>query len=262
MNSLLAVSNLSIFLLWTVSQFILIPYVVHLLLLVTCILYSACHYSLILREEQALARGEVDPTKTKEEQSVPPPASETLRAEDAMQFPIVGSCSLFGLYCAFKFFDKETVNLILSVYFALMGCGAVTATASPVISTLGGPFTSVKVKKEILIKHPLPAFIGGDSPWDLSLDLTLADIVSFLGSAAFSVLYFQKKHWVMNNVMGICFCLKGIERFSLGTYKIGAILLVGLFFYDIFWVRVKCWRTNISRVPCCECKYILQFYSP
>jgi minor histocompatibility antigen H13 len=40
----------------------------------------------------------------------------------------------------------------------------------------------------------------------------------------------------MNNVLGICFCLKGIERFSLGTYKIGAILLVGLFFYDIFWV--------------------------
>ena len=36
--------------------------------------------------------------------------------------------------------------------------------------------------------------------------------------------------------MGICFCLQGIERFSLGTYKIGAILLVGLFFYDIFWV--------------------------
>ena len=149
---------------------------------------------------------------------------------------MVGSASLFGLYCAFKFFDKDTVNLILSAYFALMGCGAVTATFSPIIATLGGPFTSVKVAKEIKIKHPLPAFIGGESPWDLSFDFTLADIVAFLGSAAFSVLYFQKKHWVMNNVMGICFCLKGIEKFSLGTYKIGAILLVGLFFYDIFWV--------------------------
>merc|ERR1712032_636976 len=42
--------------------------------------------------------------------------------------------------------------------------------------------------------------------------------------------------WTLNNVLGICFCLKGIEQFSLGTYKIGAILLVGLFFYDIFWV--------------------------
>ena len=48
--------------------------------------------------------------------------------------------------------------------------------------------------------------------------------------------YFQKKYWPLNNVIGICFCLQGVERFSLGTYKIGAILLVGLFFYDIFWV--------------------------
>lgn len=52
----------------------------------------------------------------------------------------------------------------------------------------------------------------------------------------FSAVYFQTKHWALNNVLGICFCLQGIERFSLGTYKIGAILLVGLFFYDIFWV--------------------------
>lgn len=236
MNVLLAISNVSIFLLWAASQYILIPYVAHLLLLVGFILYSACHYSLILRAEQAQSRGEIDPTKTKEEQAIPPPVSETLRAEDAMQFPLVGSCSLFGLYCAFKFFDKDTVNLILSGYFALMGCGAVTATASPVLSLVGGPLTSIKFEKEIKINHKLPAFIGGDSPWDLSFSFTLADIISFLGSAAFCVLYLQKKHWVMNNVLGICFCLKGIERFSLGTYKVGAILLIGLFFYDIFWV--------------------------
>jgi hypothetical protein len=29
---------------------------------------------------------------------------------------------------------------------------------------------------------------------------------------------------------------QGIERISLGRYKVGAILLTGLFFYDIFWV--------------------------
>jgi minor histocompatibility antigen H13 len=238
MNTLLSISNASIFLLWAASQYILIPYVVHLLLLVTCILYTACHYSLFLREEQALCRGEVDPTLTKEEQEQgrPVPVSETLRTEDAMQFPLIGSASLFSLYCAFKYFDKDTVNLILSAYFALMGCGAVTATVSPILSVLGGPLTSIQLKKQIKINHKLPEMIGGESPWDLSFDLTLADIIAFIGSAVFSWFYFQKKHWVMNNVLGICFCLKGIEKFSLGTYKIGAILLVGLFFYDIFWV--------------------------
>ena len=235
-NSLLLLSNTTIFLLWAGSQYILIPYVVNLLILVSCILYSACHYSLMLREEQALARGEVDPTKPKEDENVPPPTSETLTSSDAMQFPIVGSLSLFSLYCAFKYFDKDTVNLILSAYFSLIGCGAVTATAAPVVSSLLPGLCKIKLSKEIKINHKLPAFIGGDSPWDLSFSIDLAEIISFIGSVVFSVFYFQKKHWVMNNVLGICFCLKGIERFSLGTYKIGAILLIGLFFYDIFWV--------------------------
>jgi minor histocompatibility antigen H13 len=236
-NKLLLASNATIFLLWAASPYILIPYVVNLLMLVTCILYSACHFSLLLREEQALARGEKDPTKTKEEQdSTPLPLSETLTSEDAMQFPIVGSCSLFGLYCCFKFFDKDTVNLILSGYFSLMGCGAVTSTVSPVISSIVPGLADIKFKKEIKIPHFLPEMIGGESPWEISLDFTMADIVAFIGSAIFSVYYFMKKNWVMNNVLGICFCLKGIEKFSLGTYKIGAILLVGLFFYDIFWV--------------------------
>ncbi len=190
----------------------------------------------MLREEQALARGEIDPTKSKDEQTEPPPPSETLTTSDAMQFPIVGSMSLFSLYCAFKFFDKETVNLILSAYFSLIGCGAVTATGSPVLSSVLPGLEKIKFKKEIKIPHKLPSFIFGDSPWDLSIDITLADIIAFIGSAIFSGFYFKKKHWVMNNVLGICFCLKGIERFSLGTYKIGAILLIGLFFYDIFWV--------------------------
>jgi len=159
---------------------------------------------------------------------------ETLRTEDAMQFPILGSCSLFGLYLAFKFFDREIVNLIISFYFSMVGCAAVTMTAAPFFEMVLP--TKKRFKKEILISHPLPNFLGGESPWDLSVDASVAEIVSFLGSAVFSVFYFKTKHWAMNNVLGISFCVQGIAKFSLGTYKTGAILLIGLFFYDIFWV--------------------------
>jgi hypothetical protein len=34
----------------------------------------------------------------------------------------------------------------------------------------------------------------------------------------------------------MCFSIQGIERFSIGSMKVASILLVGLFFYDIFWV--------------------------
>ena len=233
-NPLLSLSNVCLFALWIGPKYIEIPYVINLLALVTAILYSSCHASLQLRSDQALARGETDPSLPKDQQQKV--ATETLAQEDAKMFPIMGSLSLFSLYCAFRFFDKETVNMILSAYFGLIGCGALTVTLSPLVGTAVSPLTDISFAKELLIPHSLPNFIGGDSPWDLSYDFTVADVVAFVGSAAATGVYLMKKQWIMNNAIGICFCLQGIEKFSLGTFKIGAILLVGLFFYDIFWV--------------------------
>jgi minor histocompatibility antigen H13 len=138
---------------------------------------------------------------------------------------------------AFKFFDKETVNFIISIYFGFVGCLALTALSSPYLTFVGGPYLSkVSFQKEIKMSHPLPTWIGGESPWDLSFDFTLADVLSFIASAVFTTIYVLKKKWWMNNIFGISFCLMGIQQFSLGTYKIGAVMLIGLFFYDIFWV--------------------------
>ncbi len=44
------------------------------------------------------------------------------------------------------------------------------------------------------------------------------------------------KHWVLNNIIGLSFCVLSIELISLGSFTKGCILLVGLFFYDVFWV--------------------------
>ena len=243
-NPLLILSYATIAALWVGAQLVDIPYVINLMLLVTSILYAACHLSLTLREEQALSRGEKPPSidgKEEEEDEKngdedERPQYETLSSQDAMQFPLLGSASLFGLYLAFKYFDKDTVNLVISVYFCLVGLAALTATFGPALESFGPKILGAAYSKHVSVKHPLPKFIGGDSPWKMGVDFTAADFIAFVGSVAFCVVYFQTKHWTMNNVMGICFCLQGIERFSLGTYKIGAILLVGLFFYDIFWV--------------------------
>lgn len=227
-NPLIALSYAAIVILWGASQVVLIPYVVHLLVLVTAILYVACHGSLVLREE---------PPKEGEEGYDPDaPGRETLKQEDAYQFPLFGSLSLFSLYCAFKFLGQEMVNFLIGAYFGAVGCGALAFTLAPMLALfLPSSMTKSTLGWEKKITHSLPSWLM-ESPLDLGIKFAATDLVALLGAAFVVYLYFQERHWTLNNILGICFCLQGIERFSLGTYKIGAILLVGLFFYDIFWV--------------------------
>lgn len=228
-DPLLTVAYATIAIVWGASQYIHIPYVVHLLSLVTAILYAACHSSLVLREEIPKEGEEgYDPDA--------PTSVETLKTEDAMQFPIMGSCSLFGLYLAFKFLGQDFVNLLIGGYFALVGCGALSLTIGPVMDKIAPQsMNDYKLGFKKKINHPLPEWIL-QKDLEIGMDLTGTDCVSIGMACGVVGLYFQRKYWALNNVLGICFCMQGIERLSLGTYKIGAILLVGLFFYDIFWV--------------------------
>lgn len=248
-NIWLYVSYGTIIVLWIVSRIVVIPYVIHLLLLVTAILYAACHMSLKLREEPH--PDDIDEHGQPLERTE---SRETLRAEDAYQFPIIGSISLFSLYLAFKYLDKDWVNFLIGFYFGLVGCFAMTMTFVPFIDKLVNLVSSNKDNKQqqqkqkaIIVKniidmdykfnHSMPEFIAGPSPLEIKIQISFSEIISFVVAIAIASLYYLwKRPWYINNILGICFCLQGIEKFSLGTYKIGMILLIGLFFYDIFWV--------------------------
>jgi len=58
---------------------------------------------------------------------------ETMTSKDAMMFPIVGSCVLFGLFLLFKVFAKEYLNMLFTFYFLLIGLFAVAMTILPTI---------------------------------------------------------------------------------------------------------------------------------
>jgi minor histocompatibility antigen H13 len=241
-NYLLFASYGGIVLLWGVTQAVYVDYVIHLLCLVTLILYVACHESLVLREEPIFEErdghsdGESENKKELFSSRSFSDSRETLRQEDAYQFPIIGSVSLCSLYAAFYFLDKDTVNLLIGAYFGIIGTFAIAMTITPfVIAAVPRPLRK-GYGGIIAIPHVFPEWIAGPSPWEFEVYVSGADILSFLFGVGVVYLYFQSKPWYLNNVLGICFCLQGIGRFSLGTYKIAAILLVGLFFYDIFWV--------------------------
>ena len=42
--------------------------------------------------------------------------------------------------------------------------------------------------------------------------------------------------WFLNNVLGISLCVTYVSLLRLPSMKVAAVLLIGLFFYDIFWV--------------------------
>ncbi|XP_078442390.1 signal peptide peptidase [Wolffia australiana] len=151
--------------------------------------------------------------------------SETMSKEHAMRFPLVGSAMLLSLFFLFKFFSKDLVNAVLTCYFFVLGILALSATLLPAAKRF-----LPKSWNEDLITWRMPYFSS------MSVEFTISQVIASIPGTFFCIWYASKKHWLANNILGIAFCIQGIEMLSLGSFKTGGILLVGLFFYDIFWV--------------------------
>ncbi|OAY68300.1 signal peptide peptidase 1 [Ananas comosus] len=151
--------------------------------------------------------------------------SETMSNEHAMRFPLVGSAMLLSLFLLFKFLSKDLVNAVLTCYFFVLGVIALSATLLPSIKR----FLPKDWNENVIVWH-IPFFRS------ISVEFTKSQVVASIPGTFFCIWYASKKHWLANNVLGIAFCIQGIEMLSLGSFKTGAILLAGLFIYDIFWV--------------------------
>lgn len=213
-NIVLYLSYFGLFAVWAASYFVIIPVPVNLILTSTLIVYIGSHRSLRLLISEA-------------EGGAPSSEKEVLSSGDAYRFPLVGSLALASLFLAFKYF-KEIANKLLSFYFCLVGIYTLTSSLSPFMTTF---ITSTKRRG---IKFTLPLIEEIDARF------TPAEMVSFVFSSAFSLVYYlvikHDQDHLMNNVFGICFCVQAVEKISVGSFTNGVILLVGLFFYDIYWV--------------------------
>ncbi len=123
-----------------------------------------------------------------------------------------------------KYFSKDYINFLLTAYFLFFGASALTNTIAPVTLFL------FQTRRSQHLKFSVPYVGGIDVRWGAS------DVVALAISVAVCAWYAQTKHWILNNVLGLAFSVQGIALLSLGSYKNGAILLGGLFIYDVFWV--------------------------
>jgi hypothetical protein len=147
-----------------------------------------------------------------------------LTAADATRMPIMGSFVLFGLFCVYKYLDQDIVKLLFTLYVVFMCAIGLGANISDFVNMLRN--TSVKPL------FTVPYF---------EVQVTIVDVVGYLGSAAMGYYYVLTKddyelNWIVNNVFGVSFCLLGMNQVNISTYKSGCIMLCGLFFYDVFWV--------------------------
>jgi len=207
MPSLVTTSYVLLFAITVASHFVIVPIYLNLLVTAFCTVYIGCHASL-KREED----------------------TETMSAKDAWMFPIVGSGFLFGLYMLFRLLHKDYINLILSGYFVLLGAFVLEASFHPYIRKF---FPKEQRMISFTIPH-VPKMLHDKG--EVHVKFGMSNVVSFTAACFLAGVYVKTKHWAANNLLGIAFSIQGIQNISLGSYKIGAILLCGLFLYDVFWV--------------------------
>lgn len=151
--------------------------------------------------------------------------------KDAMMFPIIASCALFGLYVFFQVFNKDYINLLLSFYFLVLGIFALSHMLSPVIIPL------VPAAVPVIPFHlKFTQGEGDNKEAVLDYQFNTHDLVCLGLCTAVGVWYIMKKHWLANDLLGMAFAVNGVELLHLNNVITGCILLGGLFFYDIFWV--------------------------
>ncbi|XP_052449476.1 minor histocompatibility antigen H13 isoform X1 [Carassius gibelio] len=194
---------------------------------------------------------------------------ETITSRDAARFPIIASCTLFGLYLFFKtvhtasmeglralglnlkylklcsedepevsrvwndmrIFSQEYINLLLSMYFFVLGILALSHTMSPFMCRVF-PANWPNKQYQLLFTQG-----SGDGKEEIvNYEFDTKDLICLAISSVVGVWYVLKKHWIANNLFGLAFALNGVELLHLNNVSTGCILLGGLFVYDVFWV--------------------------
>lgn len=165
--------------------------------------------------------------------------AQGLNSSDAWLLPVFGSAALLSLYLAFKYLDREMILLLIQVYFGV----ASVLVIPPVVLRLSrmalGENVLTRWEKQALVCTWTADWSAPDSKRPLAKTGFRLDRASMvLGAMVVGLmgLYAVTQHWMLSNVIAVCFAIQGIMLIQLDSFATGFILLGGLFLYDIFWV--------------------------
>ncbi|GLB37097.1 putative presenilin, signal peptide peptidase, family protein [Lyophyllum shimeji] len=158
---------------------------------------------------------------------------ERVSSEDAWLFPVLGSAALFGLYTVIRYFGREWINWFLGCYFSLTGVMSVWKTSVSLARLLLGPTRWKQYDKtSIVIKK------GSTSLFSLSLRTPslLLFPLAMVPSAIYSFSKAAHKPVLITDILSLSFSHAALSLMKIDSFQTGVVLLLGLFFYDIWWV--------------------------
>lgn len=205
-----ALRNVALLTAWVVSPVLLpIPVPAQMLVLALLVIHIASE-----RAAVSLLARQADPSTDKEERDV-------ISGAAAYRFPVMASCALLGLFLAFKYLPASVVAVLIGIYGLSLGSLALSSVLSPILAAVPG----------------MPDWARAThSFFNDFVEVSAVDVGGLVLAVPVAVLYARTKLWLANNILAVSLALSAIEMLALGDFKSGAVLLSGLFFYDIFWV--------------------------
>ncbi|OLL23310.1 Minor histocompatibility antigen H13 [Neolecta irregularis DAH-3] len=189
-----------------------------LLLISSAIVYSGAHAALH-RPQNAL------PADNDDEDSI----SEMLSLRDAYWFPFASGAVLTFLYVLLSLVDKEMLNLILTLYFCLLGLPMLSTTLADSFGLLlSSPPRKIALSTRGNPSRSLAAL--------LQFKFNERHLFTMPLAFALCLAYFYSKHWLLSDILAIGIAYSAFSLMKLSDFKTGVVLLSGLFFYDIFFV--------------------------
>lgn len=161
----------------------------------------------------------------------PPVLTAELSPKQAFAAPFTASIFLFGSYLLLKYTSVD-INLILNGITTIAGTLCVKEALDPVFHTI---LTMLSLKDATLIE-------GASSPdgdeRKARPPLYISDVMSGVTALATTCAYLAKVEptFVFSNVIAVSLATRVLSIIRPSSFLVGAGLLTGLFFYDIFWV--------------------------
>jgi len=157
--------------------------------------------------------------------------SESVTLKSALFAPIFASFSIGVLYTLIKFGLDPTV--LYAFLVTIFGALAISDIGVPILrNVLPAEFAEAKVT----VPDSIAEVLKMEGERELPLDGLVTLALGVGATAAYWAPFPMEQKFILSNVIAWAIGMITLTSVSLGTFQTAAVLLAGLFLYDIFWV--------------------------